>query len=98
MVKDISFQLDISGAGEDVLQSMALQPARQAAEAIAARAGGMAAGLDTDPPSFQVYSSVGTIKRGQRAIATIRANANNPRQRYVAREALLKSKDAGRLN
>lgn len=98
MAKDISFSLDIGGAGEDILQAMAAAPAKQAAEAIAARASGMAAGLDENPPSFNVFSSVGTIKRGQRAIATIRANANNPRQRYVARQALLKSKDAGRLN
>lgn len=98
MAKDISFQLDISGAGEQILQSMALQTAKIAAQAMAARASGMVATMDDDPPSFEVYTSVGVIKRGQRAIATIKANTNNPRQRYVAHEALLKSKDAGRLN
>lgn len=98
MAKDISFSLDIGGAGEEILQSMAAVPAKQAAEAIASRASGMAATMDQDPPSFEVFSSVGTIKRGQRAIATIKANSNNARQRYVAHEALIKSKDAGRLN
>lgn len=93
-----TFQLDISGAGETILQTMAAQTAKDAAEAISERAQGIAASIDKDPPSFNVFSSVGTIKRGQRAIATVRANASNTRQRYVARQALLKAKDAGQLN
>lgn len=98
MAKDVTFQLDIGGAGEAILQTMAMQTAREAATAIAARADGIAASLDEAPPSFTVFTSVGTIKRGQRAIATVKANANNTRQRYIARTALLKSKDASRLN
>lgn len=98
MAKDISFSLDIGGAGEAILQAMAAQPAADAAQAIATRASGIAASLDKDPPSFNVFTSVGTIKRGQRAIATIKANANNAHQGYIGRQALAKSKDAGRLN
>lgn len=98
MAKDITFSLDITGAGEQILQSMAAVPAKQAASAISARATSMAASIDKDPPSFTVFSSVGTIRRGKRAIATIVANTNDARQRFVAREALLKAKDAGRLN
>lgn len=98
MANKTTFSLDIGGAGEEILQSMAAAPAKAAAQAMAARASGMVATMTDDPPSFEVFSSVGVIKHGQRAIATIKANTNNARQRYVAREALLKSKDAGRLN
>lgn len=98
MSSKTTFQLDIGGAGEEILQAMAAVPAKAAAQAIAARATAMAVSIDAEPPSFAVYSSVGTIKHGQRAIATIKANAATTRQRYVAHQALLKSKDAGQLN
>jgi hypothetical protein len=98
MAKEMTFSLDIAGAGEAILQSMAADPANQAAQAISQRATMMAASMDKDPPSFSVFESVGTIKRGQRAIATVTANGNTARQIYIARQALLKAKDAGQLN
>lgn len=98
MAKSDTFQLDISGAGQEILQSLAASTAKQAADAIGGRANAMASAMDSDAPTFEVFSSVGTIKRGQRAIATVKANTNSARQRYVAFTAINKAKDAGRLN
>lgn len=98
MAKDITFVLDITGAGAAILQEMAAPVANDAAQRVAERASAMAVSMDRNPPSFTVFSSVGTIKRGQRAIATVKANDNNARQHYIARMALLKAKDASSLN
>lgn len=97
MSKDVSFQLDVAG-GQEVLEKMAAPAVKQAAEAIATRARSMASSMSSDPPEITVSTTVGTIRRGTRAIATVRAVGNNNRQNYVGHMALAKSKDAGRVN
>lgn len=97
MAKD-TFQLDISGAGQEILQGLAGSIVAQAAHAIQDRAGRMASSLSSDAPSFEVYTSIGTIKNGRRAIATVKANqVKNAHQAFVAHQALAKAKDAGRV-
>lgn len=95
MVKDVTFQLDPAG-GAEILQQMMLPTIKQAGESIAARANSMAQSQSSNPPEITVSTTVGIIKRGQRAIATLRADANNPHSLYIGRMALVKSKDAGR--
>lgn len=99
MAKDTTFQLDISGAGQEILQQLAMQPVEQAAARIAARAQGMASSQGAPGIIFGVGSRVGQIKVGQRAIATVAAaNANNEFETNIAFGALAKARDAGRLN
>lgn len=98
MAKDVTFFLDTAGAGDIILQNMAAQTGKLSAESIAQRANSIGAAMDTDnAPTFEVYSNVGTIKKGRRAISTVKANANNQRSAYIARQALRKAIDAGRL-
>lgn len=96
MSKDVTFSLDPAG-GADILQNMAMPLIKQAGEAIAARAQSMAGSLSSDPPEITVSTAVGTIKRGQRAISTVRATPKNAHQAYIATVALAKSRDAGRV-
>lgn len=96
MSKEVSFSLDPAG-GRDILERMAMPVVKQSAEAIAARARGMASSLSTDPPEITVTAAVGTIKRGTRAIATVRAQGSDPHENYIGFTALAKSKDAGRV-
>lgn len=97
MAKDISFVLD-TAAAEELLTNMSLPTARQSAEAIASRARGIASQMSSDPPEITVSSEIGVIKRGQRAIATIKAQGTDEHQAYIGFMALSKAKDAGRLN
>lgn len=94
----VTFQLDITAAGRQILQQMAMPVVNQAARQIQARANSMAKSQSNDPPIFQVDSKVGVIKRGQRAIAKVSAPTTDTRKAYLARTALIKARDAGRLN
>lgn len=96
MAKDVSFQLDPRG-GKQILERMVAPTITTSAQAIANRARGMAGSISSDPPTITVTSTVGTIKRGTRAISTIRAEGNNARDNYIGHIALAKSKDAGRV-
>lgn len=95
MVRDITFQLDPAG-GAEILQNMMLPTIKQAGDAIAARAQSMAQSQSSNPPSITVSTKVGTIKRGQRAIATIQASGIDAHSNYIGHTVLAKSKDAGR--
>lgn len=97
MSKDVSFALDPKG-GEEILQRMSMATVKQSAEAIASRARSMAGSLTSKPPAITVEARVGTIRRGVRAIATVKAEGEDARQNYVGWVALSKSKDAGRVN
>jgi len=97
MSKDVSFQLDPKG-GEEILTQMAMAQVKQSAEAIAARANGMATSMSSDPPIISVSTQFGTIKKGVRAIATIKADGGGDAHKgYIGAMALSKSKDAGRV-
>lgn len=96
MSKDVSFSLDPQG-GKQILESMAMPTVKRSAEAIAARARGMAGSMSSDPPEITVTAAVGTIKRGTRAIATIRSTGSDPHENYIGYMALTKSRDAGRV-
>ena len=96
MSKDVSFALDQKG-GEDILQRMSASVVKTSADAIAARATGMASSLTSNPPSITVSTKVGTIKRGIRAIATIKAEGADQHENYIGHIALTKAKDAGRV-
>lgn len=95
MSKDVTFQLDQRG-GEQVLTDMAMPVVTKKAQAIASRARSMASSISSDPPSITVESKVGTIKRGKRAIATIRAIGADDHSNYIGHVALSKARDAGR--
>ena len=98
MAADTTFVLDITAAGEQILQDMAAEIVAQSGQAIKERAEGMAASMSTNPPTFESSSRVGTIKKGERAITTITANdTGDAHQNYVAHEVLVKAKDAGRV-
>jgi len=97
MASDVTFQLDPKG-GEDVLQAMAMPVVKQAAEAIAQRATSMASSMSSDPPTIEVTTAVGRIKRGERAIGTISAVGIDAHTNYIGHQALIKAKDAGRVN
>lgn len=97
MAKDISFVLD-TAAAEELLTDMSLPTAKQAAEAVAARARGMASQMSSDPPEITVSTEIGVIKRGQRAIATVKAEGIDAHQVYIGFMAISKSKDAGKVN
>lgn len=97
MASDVTFQLDPKG-GEEILQNMAMATITQSAKAIATRAQTMAASVSAEPPEIEVTTHVGTIRRGVRAIATVKAIGKNAHQNYIGHSVLLKSKDAGRVN
>lgn len=95
MSSDVSFSLDPKG-GEAILQTMMMPTVKQRAEAIAARAKAMTGSMTSNPPVISVYTRLGTIKRGVRAIATVSAEGDDAHANYVGHIALAKSKDAGR--
>lgn len=98
MSTNTSFQLDITDAGLVILQDMAADIVEQSGNAIMQRANNMANSLSTNAPGFTSSNRVGTIKRGTRAITTITANdTGDPHQAYIARMALVKAIDAGRV-
>lgn len=97
MSSDVSFSLDTEAAGS-ILTSMVAPLIQQSGEAIAARARSIASSISTDPPTITVTHSVGVVKKGQRAIATITASGRDAHQNYVGYVALAKAKDAGRVN
>lgn len=96
MAKDTTFVLDITAAGETILQQLAAPLVKSSAEAIASRAGSMARKVSKESYAFEVTSAVGTIVKGKRAIATVTTSTDNPHQEYVARSVLAKARDAGR--
>lgn len=57
----------------------------------------MASSQSSDPPTIEVTSTVGTIRRGTRAISTIRAAGNDAHSNYIGHMALAKARDAGRV-
>lgn len=95
MSRDVSFFLDQEAASV-ILTSMVAPVLKQKAEAIAARARTMAGSISTDPPNISVTESVGVVKKGRRAIATITAQGNDAHSNYIGYVALSKAKDAGR--
>lgn len=97
MSKDTSFAMD-TGAGQEILTNMAMPVIKQSAEAIAGRAQGMASSMSSQPPQISVSTSFGTIRRGTRAIATIKADGGGDAHRaYIGVMALTKAQDAGRV-
>lgn len=96
MSKDVSFTLDIAAASV-ILTDMVAPVIKQSGEAIAARARSIAGSLSSDPPEITVTTSVTTVKRGARAVSTIRAAGKDAHQNYIGAIALSKSKDAGRV-
>jgi hypothetical protein len=97
MAKD-TFQLDIDAAGAQILQDMAANIVNTSAEAIMARAGSMASAQSSEAPGYRLSNRVGIIRKGTRAIATITVNdTGNAHALYIARQALIKAKDAGRV-
>jgi hypothetical protein len=96
MSKEMTFQLD-TAAASDILTEMALPLIQQSGAAIAGRAQSIASAMSSDPPEIEVTTTVGTIKRGVRAIATVRAKGRDAHQNHIGYMALAKSKDAGRV-
>lgn len=96
MSRDVTFSLDTAAAAA-ILTEMAAPLIKQSADAIAARARSMAGSMSSDPPTITVTTTVGTVKRGRRAIATIRATGTDAHQNYIGRMALMKARDAGRV-
>lgn len=96
MVKKVSFFLDTQAAGNLILQRMVMPTIRQRGNAIATRARSIAGSMSSDPPTVSVSTHVGTIKRGSRAIATIKAEGRDAHENYIGHVALAKAKDAGR--
>lgn len=97
MAKDVSFSLDTKAA-EAIIQEMALPVVKRSADAIAGRAQSIASSISSDPPEIEVTTTIGTIRRGRRAIATVRATGRDAHQNYIGYVALTKSKDAGKIN
>lgn len=97
MSKDISFQLDTDAAA-DILQNMAMATVQSSTNAMGARAQSIAGAMSSDPPDITVSTSVGTIKRGRRAIGTITIKGRDAHQMYIGRMALIKAKDAAKIN
>lgn len=95
MSRDVSFSLDTQAASV-ILTDMVAPVIKQKGQAIASRARSMAASQTSNPPDITVTTGVGVIKRGQRAIATIRANGSDAHANYIGHQALAKAKDAGR--
>lgn len=96
MSRDVSFSLDTDAAAV-ILTDMVAPLIKQSGEAIAARANSMAGSMSSDPPTITVTTSVGTVRRGRRAIAKVTANGKDAHQNYIGRMALLKALDAGRV-
>lgn len=96
MSRNVRFQLNLAG-GAEILQNIAASAVNQSANAIAGRARSNAASLSSKPPKIDVYSSVGVIKRGSRAIAVVKGGGTQ-RDVYIATEAIRKAKDAGKLS
>jgi hypothetical protein len=96
MSKDVSFVLDQTG-GQDILQKMSASLVKRSADAIAGRARSMAGSLTSNPPTITVETRIGTIKRGVRAIATVKAEGQDSHANYIGHVALAKAKDAGRV-
>lgn len=92
----MSFSLDVAAAGE-ILTGMVAPVIKQSGEAIAARAQSMASSISSDPPTITVTHSVGVVRKGQRAIATIKSEGRDAHSNYVGYMALAKAKDAGRV-
>lgn len=97
MSKDITFQLDPDAAA-DILQSMAMPIVTQSTNAMAARAQSIAGSISSDPPDITMSTTVGTIKRGRRAIGTVTIKGRDAHQMYIGRMALVKAKDAAKIN
>ncbi len=95
MSKDVSFFLDTQAA-EEILTKMAMPVVKQKADAIAARAASMAGSMSKQPPNISVSTRIGTVKRGVRAIAEIKADGRNAHQNYIGHYVLARAKDAGR--
>lgn len=97
MSKDVSFQMDTK-AGEEILTNLAMPTIKKSAEAITGRATAMAASMSSDPPQISMSTSFGTIRRGTRAIATIKADGDGDAHKaYIGVMALTKAQDAGRV-
>lgn len=97
MSKDVAFSLDTKG-GEDILQRMAMPVIEKSAKAILARAQSMASSISTNPPDITMSTTVGTIRRGVRAFATVKAQGSDAHSNYIGQQVLVKAKDAGRVN
>lgn len=100
MATDTTFVLDITAAGKEILQDMASDIVAQSGAAIMERANRMANSLSTNAPGFEISSKVGLNRggSGERAITTIAANdTGDAHQSYIARMALVKAIDAGRV-
>lgn len=97
MANDITFQLDIQAASP-ILTDMARQTVQNSADAVAGRAAGIIASISKAPVDISVSTVVGTVPRGRgkRAIATVTANSTTIKHGQLL-EALVKSKDAGRI-
>lgn len=95
MSRDVSFFLD-TAAAEEILTRMAMPVVKAKAEAIAARATSMAGSMSKQPPNITVTTRIGTVKRGVRAIAEVRAEGRNAHQNYIGHYVLARAKDAGR--
>lgn len=81
-----------------MLTDVAMKTIKTSAEAIKARALAMAGSMSTNPPGIILSTSVGTIRRGRRAIATLTVDPHgDAHANYVGHMALAKSKDAGRV-
>lgn len=83
--------------GAYVLQLMTKQIVNDAGTKISSRANLIARSMSSNPPTFKVTTKVGVIRRGERAICTIQADGVTDRQMYIARMALTKAKDAGKV-
>lgn len=97
MGKNVSFSLDLGG-GAYVLQTMAKSAVQAAGERIAGRATAMAASISSEPPTITCKTSVRRIKKGERAVAIVGTDTNDEHERYIARTAISKSIDAGKVS
>lgn len=97
MNKDVSFVLDTKAAAK-IIGDMAMPIVTNSATAISERAQRMASSISSEPLKFNVSTSIGTIRRGQRAIGKISVLTANKHQSYIANTVLKKAKDAGRIN
>ena len=97
MVKEITFQLDVQAASP-ILTDLARQTIADSAGAVAARAAGMLASVSKGEVNVNVSTVVGTVPRGRgkRAIGTVTATSSKIKHGQLL-EALVKSKDAGRI-
>lgn len=96
MAKDVSFWLNPAG-GAYVLQLDTQKVLVEAANKIANRATYMSKTVSSNPPQFKVTNKVGVIRRGERRIAYVYADATNKHQTYIAKSVLPKSTDAGKV-